>query len=403
MRYLYGDSVPFPPQYDLLAALKVFIDQASTAAKFDAEASTALESVEAEAAQRTHGAEMLEAAHHAVAHAIGTATAGGSALIADYARKVQEYAAQIVAQARQEALNEAARGRENARQKAEQSRAVTRKCLETILVTLRLPVSESRILMDLEEGKNEFQTALVHASGIATSFALSVDLAPDWQKPRRISDFAQGVTLPVGIKRSLFKRTVSWEPVVLDEFYLGGFDLDEHAVELRLRKKPDQKDVLVFKLTETDAGFVAQVEHPGESGAEQLDPTLDAQATTELERFVTLLRSQCGAVVANKSQLLDVTLDGRGVFEEGLVSALLSVIVKSLAPTVAEISRRSASPLELTLKTEDDEGKRQEVYVKKAELFAKLDPLPLGARMVFEPMRMALEARMETPPPPSIR
>ena len=37
MRYLYGDSVPFPPQYDFLAALEVFCAQAARVVRLDAE------------------------------------------------------------------------------------------------------------------------------------------------------------------------------------------------------------------------------------------------------------------------------------------------------------------------------------------------------------------------------
>lgn len=401
MRYLYGDSVPFPPQYDLLAALKIFVDQAAHAARADAEGRAAMEAAEGDESLRVHSLDSLEGAHLAVVHAITSATTGGQPLIVDYARRVQDFAAAIVAGARQDSANETHRAKEAARGKVEQAKVIARSCLETILIALRLPVSESRTLMELDDGKNEFQTALVHPEGIQASFALSVDAVEAWQKPRRISDFAQGITLPVGVKRSLFKRTVSYEPITLDDLFVGGFDLDEDAAELRLRRKPDQKDALVFKLRHTEAGLVAEVEHPGESGAEALDPVLDPSATTELERFVTLLRSSCGPVVSHKSRLLDVTLHGRGVFEEHLVRDLLGAMVKILSPTVAQISRRSASPVELTLKTEEDDGRRQEVYVKKAELFAKLDAVP--ANGLFDPLRQALEARPETAPPPSVR
>ncbi len=400
MRYLYGDSVPFPPQYDMLAALRVFVEQAAIAARADAEGRVASEAAQSEEVTRMRATESLESAHAAVTYAITAATTGGHPLIADYARRVTEFAAAIVGAAHQDAANEAHRARETAKQKVDHAKVLSRQCLETILIALRLPVSESRTLMDLEDGKNEFQTALVHQEGISASFALSVDALEEWQKPRRILDFAQGITLPVGVKRSLFKRTVSYEPITLDDFYIGGFDLDDDAAELRLRRKPDQKDSLVFKLRHTDAGLVAEVEHPGESGAESLDPVLDPSATVELERFVTQLRSACGRVVSHKSRLLDVALHGRGVFEEGLVRELLSVMVKIVSPTVAQISRRSGSPVELTLKTEDDDGRRQEVYVKKSELYAKLDPVPDS---LFDPLRSALEARPETPPPPSVR
>lgn len=402
MRYLFGDSVPFPPQYDFLAALKVFVEQGTAAARYDGEGRAAMETAETDAAIRTHAIEALESAHFAAMHAIGTATTGGQPLIVDYAQKVQDYATALVAQTKADSIAAAERAREAARAKTEHGRTQLRGALDALLIALRLPVVESRILMDVADGRNDFQTVLTHSEGIATSFALSVDTLDDWQKPRRVSDFTRGVNLPVGLKRSLFKRTVTHEVVSLDDYYLGGFDLADETVELRLRRKPDQKDSLVFELRHTDTGFYAEVLHPDDPDASALEPVLDSSAATELERFTTLLRSACGPVVAHRSRVLSVALGGQDVLEQGLVPQLLGTIVKLITPTVADISRRSASPAELTLKTEDDDGKRQEIYVKKAELFAKLADVPPNEKPIFEPLRVALEARPETPPPPGV-
>jgi hypothetical protein len=130
---------------------------------------------------------------------------------------------------------------------------------------------------------------------------------------------------------------------------------------------------------------------------------LDQTAAVELERFVMLLRSAAGAVVKHKSRVLGVTIHGHDVFDDHLVNQLLTIVVKLLAPTVAEISRRSTSPVELTLKTEDEAGKRQEIYVKKAELYAKLDTVPVTERAIFDPLRAALDVTPGTAPPPSVR
>ena len=52
--------------------------------------------------------------------------------------------------------------------------------------------------------------------------------------------------------------------------------------------------------------------------------------------------------------------------------------------------------------TEEEDGKRQEIYVKKAELFAKLEAVPVTERNIFEPLRAALEITPGTPPPPGV-
>jgi hypothetical protein len=402
MRFLYGDSVPFPPQYDFLAALKVFVDQATIAARLDGEGRQAVEIAEVEAANRQRAIEALEGAHFAAMHALTTATTGGQPLILDYAQKVQEFATNLVGHTKQDAINTLQHARDAAHSKTETGRGQLRAAIDAILIAVRLPVSSSEIVMDLNDDGAEFQTILRYPDGIATAYALSVEALDEWRKPRRVSDFTSGVNLPVGLKRSLFKRTVSYEPMVLDEYFLGGFELADETAELRLRRKPDQKDVLVFQMRYTDQGFYAEVQHPGEADASALEPVLEQAASVELERFVMLLRSAAGQVVKHKSRVLGVTLQGRDVFDEHLVGKLLETIVRILVPNVIEIARRSTSPVELTLKTEEDDGKRQEIYVKKAELFAKIDAVPPSERAVFEPLRSALEIAPGTPPPPGV-
>jgi hypothetical protein len=403
MRFLYGDSIAFPPQYDFLGALKVFIDQATIAAKLDGEGRHAMDIAETEAGNRQRSIEALEGAHFAAMHALTTATTGGQPLILDYAQKVQEYATGLVGHIKQDAITTAAQAREAARNKTETGRAQLRNCVDAILLAVRLPVSSSELVMDLDGNDVDFQTILRYPDGIAVAYALSVEMLEDWRKPRRVVDFASGVTLPVGVKRSLFKRTVTYEPVVLDEYYLGGFELADETAQLRLRRKPDQKDAIQFDMRYTDQGFYAEVQHPGEAEPTGLEPVLDQASSVDLERFVMMLRSAAGQVVKHKSRVLGVTLDGHDVFEEHLVGQLLGTIVKSLRAHVVEIARRSTSPAELTLKTEDDGGRRQEIYVKKAELFAKIDAVPVSERAVFEPLRSALEITPGTPPPPAVR
>ncbi len=403
MRFLYGDSVPFPPQYDFLGALKVFVDQATIAARLDGEARHLVEIADVEAQGKQRSIEGLEAAHFAAMHALGTATTGGQPIIAEYARQLQEFATTLVGQAKANVINEAERARENARQKTESGATQLRACMEAILIAVRLPVSSSEIVMEYSENAPDFQTIIRYPDGIAAAYALSVDSLDEWRKPRRVSDFASGVNLPVGLKRSLFKRTVTYESLALDEYFLGGFELADDTAELRLRRKPDQKDVLGFNMRYTDQGFYAEVSHPNEADASSLEPVLDQAASVELERFVMLLRSATNQVVKHKSRVLGVTLNGRDVFDDHLVGELVSKMVKILAPNVVEIARRSTSPAELTLKTEQDGGKREEIYVKKAELFAKIDAVPLTERPVFEPLRNALEVSPGTPPPASVR
>ena len=58
-------------------------------------------------------------------------------------------------------------------------------------------------------------------------------------------------------------------------------------------------------------------------------------------------------------------------------------LIGHLAPVVMEISRRSGAPGELVLRRDVGDGRREEMYVTKAELWQKLLVLPPERRVAF--------------------
>jgi hypothetical protein len=390
MRYLYGDSVPFPQQHDFLGTLEAVLEQAVTVVAQESEVAAAMRKAEESAGGRagllleldTVHASFMASAKHAASNMLQ-----GPTPVHAYATRISEEAERLYAETKRnvEAMSE--RERAEARTIAEAKRGTIRSALEVLLIKVRLPVLESRVTMNVEGEKGDsctMSTVLVHPENFVASFQLSPPA--DWQKARKVADFATGVTLPVGIKRSLFKRTPQHEPILLDDWIIGGFDVADETCELRLRKTAKEKDSLVFNLRAGEAGTYAEVHHPGESGTESLPPVLDAQDAISLERLWTLLRSACGPLQANRSHLISALLDGRDVFESTSATKLVVMIVKQLAPIALEISKRSPNPAELSLKIEDDSGKRQEIYLKKAVLGAKLGNVPFTERHVFEPL-----------------
>jgi hypothetical protein len=250
--------------------------------------------------------------------------------------------------------------------------------------------------MRLEEGRNEMSAVLDSPLGITTSFKLSTGPTPAWQAPRKISDFAQGIELQIGVKKSWITRKVQPEVVRLDDFYVSGFELGEDSAQIRLRKKPDLKDALVLRMWRQDTELFADVQRPEDDASEGLASPLDASDRAQVERLSQLLRAAAKEVVSHKERLLTVALDGTDVIEQDLVIAFVERLVHMFAPIVSEISRKSSNALELSLKREHDDGRREEVYLRKQELAKRVEPLSAPARSLFAPL--GLTARPEAPP-----
>ena len=220
-----------------------------------------------------------------------------------------------------------------------------------------------------------------------SSFTLATNAVPAWSQPRKVSDFAQGVNLMVGIKRGIFGRGAQQVLVHVDEYIVSGFDLTESTAEIRMRRKANERDALVFTMRRDEGGSMqAEVAHPGEEGPEALPQPVDPGDKVHLSRLWQNLRSSVEEVLDRRERLLSLKLEGEDVFENDLWIMLIERLVRFLAPTVAEIARRSPNPAELSLKVENDQGRREEIYVKKDDLMAKLAGLSDRERAVFAPL-----------------
>jgi hypothetical protein len=393
MRYLYGDSAPFPLQYNFLQTLESFVAAAARAARLDGEARAMQDQAAEAAVTRARSVVAVEGFHQQLVRhiqdSVGQAT---DPQVIEYARQAIDHGTRFVDEAKRACVAAAEREQAAARMEVDRRRIEIREAVEGFLLVGRLAILESRVTMSLVEGKNEISTVFTHPDGIVTAFTLNVASSPAWQVPRKVSDFATGVELMIGVRKSLFKRTVAAESVHLDEYLLSGFDLSDDAAEIRLRRKlADPRDSFLFKLRRADTEILAEVQRLGEAENESGPPAVDAGDRQQLERLWQLIRAGVADVLPHKSRLVSVTLDGQDLFEHGLAIPLIERLLRLLVPTVNEIARRSPNASELSLKLENDGGKREEIYVKKEDLAAQLDALGPQEKALFSPLGLLRE------------
>ena len=407
MRFLYGDSAPFPLGYNFLTTLEAFMTAATRIVQLEHDNRSVARQAEELAQNRLKGLEALEQFHTVVMRAVtDTAQKVQHTHALDYAQRVSEFASHYVDEHRRTTLaaneREAAQGRaENERRTAEQ-----RAALEVFLKVARLPVLATKISMRLvgegKEAQHQMSAVFDNPGGIQTAFSLSAAKAPAWGAPRKVSEIVQGVDLMVGVEKSWLRGTVSPKQLNVDEWLLTQFDVSDDAFELVLRRKLTEKESLVFHVRRTEAGFVGRVEHPGVAGGEAIPSNLGAADLTQLERLWIGLRAACRDVVELKDQLRSVTLDGQPVFEGGLVVPFVVRLVTMFAPTVREIAKRSPNEFELSLKVESEGGRREEIYLRKEQLVSQLHPLPANGREVFAPLGLDTWVPGTTSAPPPV-
>jgi hypothetical protein len=393
MRYLYGDSVPFQLQYNFLTTLETFVACAAQAVLFEFEIQQFMATTAEAASARNKAIEELEEFHRSVMAAVRScASRITNPVAADYTRQVQEYAVRLVEEHRRGYIHANEREQMGAQGEIERRRVEVRAAIEAFLTSARLPTVESKVSMRLDNTHNDFTAVFTNPLKIVTGFHLNAAQVPEWSAPRRVGEVVQGLAMQVGVKRSWITRKPQPEMIALDEFFFGGFELSSDAAQIRLRKRPDLKDSLIFKIRRVEGDLQVDVLRPEEEAAGDIaPPALDTPDRAQIERLWQTLRVSVNDVLLHKDRLRSIEIEGTDVFEANLVIPFLQRIIKMFAPIVAEIARRSPNSMELSLKTEDDNGRREEMYLRKLDLAARLEPLTGQARALFAPLALTRE------------
>jgi hypothetical protein len=410
MKYLFGDSASFPHDFNFLTTLEAFMTSATAIVELELRGQISLEEASFASSQRNRTLERLETFHTQVLGAITTAAAhvaqGDNSLpeAREYAQKLSEHASLLLSDHKRVSLSTSERELANARSESERTRSEIARLLEVFFKASELPQSGAELSVRLAGVSHEATAVFSYDGGIESSFSIDAARTPAWGHPRRVSEFCTGLTLQVGIKKSWLKGTVSTEKILLDEWTLGEIDLDASGIRISLRKKATERDMLVLQFATLGGGSNAvTVEHPGSPNGESLPTELDQEDAELAKPFAQAVRGACLELLAHKAQLSYIKLDGIDARSTGAsLIPLVERIVAMLAPTVHELTRRSPSPLELSLKRESADGRREELYLRKEELTRKLQPLPAAGRAVFAPLGLDTWVPGVTQAPPNV-
>jgi hypothetical protein len=109
----------------------------------------------------------------------------------------------------------------------------------------------------------------------------------------------------------------------------------------------------------------------------------------DLPRFLELavLATEAATELSqHRGALREARIDGKALSDFENPSLLVKRLVAKMAPVVTEIARHSLAPDELVLKRVVTDDRREEIFAAKADLIAKLDPVPIALRGVFAPL-----------------
>lgn len=385
MRYLFGDSTPFPLPFDFLRTLEVFMIEGSRVVLLEHRVeSLAIDSRVAQN-ERAKGFEALAELHQKVSRSLNNALAEHP-YAAEYKRRMTDHASSLMQEKRREVKDASDAEEAQIRSERERTNEEIGTRLRELFRASRLPTLGTRLSTALVDGKPDARATLVHPGKVTVSFTLNTGKAPSWSAPRKLSDLGLRSELNVAVKKSFFGGKVTREALRIDDWLIGFAELDETTATIAVRRKLDQKDTIVFRLRREEGGFFADVDHPGDVNAAHVPSIADAADLPHLERLWTALAATFDEIIEERAAITGITLDGEDVVERGTGKKLIERLITILGPTTLEIARRSPNSSELSLKREGESGRREELYLKRSDLLGMLEPLPRSGRSVFEPL-----------------
>ncbi len=229
------------------------------------------------------------------------------------------------------------------------------------------------------------QVYAIMQRGLTATLGVDIPLRHAWAQPVKVAQLEPKLSIQVMGNNWLGRRVVRDEH--LDRYYITAVTRTTEREALVLRKKAaDPSPGLRISLREGDKKRVTIV-RLDDQGQQLGDPAslhgMDATMLTRLwERIVDTILD----LVDHRSKLLAASLYGKPVVELDTPATVAVAIIGAVAPLVRDMQRHSRTPGELQLKRDLGDGRREELFISRAELSDKLAKLSADNRKAFDPL-----------------
>ncbi len=398
MSYLYGDASPSPLTSDFIELLRRSFDLGAELLRAEARLCDGrARRAEGEAALSAT-LERLAALEHAVAQAAvadesdAAGSRAASAIRAAALGIVRDTAAAETAGLAAEVAR-----LESDAQAARQSCA---RSLEEVLLHHELFETGSELRLFREGEGYAARLAVTTSIGLDADLGLEIPAAHPFAHLVRVDKLVDRLEVQAPEEGGWVQKKVKLRPQRLDREYVQEVALAGSDLRLKLRAAEDGSgagfDVVVRP--ETPRVRVVRV------GESELPPyeLAEADAAKVLvlhERLIEALRE----LKARRRVLVEARLDGTPVERWTEPKLLVARLVEALRPIVLEIAHRSLASSELALKRLLGDGRREEIFVAKSDLRARLAGLPPELAALFDPLELwPAGSALAMPPPPPI-
>ena len=387
-RYLYGDSTPSTLTTNYIALLRELFDFSVEVLLHEHRRCTATQEVEDLSRATDSEVARAEALVAQVTLAIDRSCAGSSESIATRcAARIRQGVEELVRSEAAAARAVVAMETTRAAQLALHAHGACARAFEKLVLRQELPESIVATKVWIE-GESHYGVRLFGQTPYGLQWTTDVAVPAEHALARalRIGAIVEHLEVEAPEPTGWLRKELKIRRQRFDRLYLTELDVDGEGATLKLRASLDPSSP-GYDVSFTDAPARVRLQRiTGDQSAPDLPNEAGEADAVALWSLRDTLGEMLEELAEKKQSLVAATLDGTPLHQLETPRALVERLIDAVAPTVRQIQQLSLVPEELALKRMLSETQREEVFVSKAELAKKLEPLPSSMRRVFDPL-----------------
>lgn len=378
MKYLFGDSTDSPLQRDFLALLDNYVDVSVKAITLENTVFDLKEDIRDRRKLKNTVLEQLDnclsTAEQAIINAV--ATSKEKTAINQYAAKSKDFLTKYIENGKTKFSEEVFQEISEFDKKVNSADKENRATLESLFIQDPLPIINKNFIIKATREGFAAKVKVDFEGDISAIYGVISSQVPFWNRHVRVSDFIKGIEIPARMRKPLLKKEEVPDIVGVDDYLVTDVVQLGKELEVVIRKRPDvESERFRMKMVFKDE-FAIEVYHAEEKEVEKYIQAVPAMSSLinipRLREFGEKIIARTNTLYPKKRSMESLLLNQKDVLEENQIFELMQKIAEVYAPTIAMIKKHSPSGEELSLKAEDDSGKRSEIYLKKSKVKEKL-------------------------------
>jgi hypothetical protein len=404
MGHVYGDSTPFPYDINFIELIRHSVECGVTLLSAQSEILGAVDRSGNFDQLRKAERARLDAMADAIKLTMTAFTSSKSERMVRTASRILE-SARAVIEGEMAELEGVANGQlSSTRATVDHAREGSYRAVESFILRHDLPNTTVGLRLLAGEETYAGQALVTTPFGVEAVFALTIPAAHEWGKIRRVGELTAGTELHVPMESGWLSKRVEVHAVKLDKLFVTEVALSGERSLITLRKAPRSGSGYQLEVSTEDGGQPqATVRKLSEDGQPTQDPVveLSGEDAVHILRLWNRVIDSTRDLAMRRQTMTTATFDNKPLREVDDPQTVCTRMVNVLAPVVQEIAKRSGAVGELVLRRDLGEGRREEIYITKAELHEKVSNIPAAMRGVFDPYELSDGPRSPRAPAPS--